>query len=347
MVNPLIVIPTLEPDQKLIKLLADIREVDQGLSILMIDDGSGDKYQNIFDQAEENFNVQVIHHPKNRGKGAALKTAMAAILVDYPEIDVMVTIDSDGQHSYSDMMKTVELAKHHPDGLVLGTRQFDRNVPLRSKFGNLVTRMIMRVTTGIQVSDTQTGLRVIPREFLPQLVEVSGDRFEYETNMLIETRKQGWPIYAQPIQTIYIEDNASSHFRIIKDSIAIYGVVFKYILSSISSFLLDVLLYAVFIHLLNQLNLSAIFIASILSRLISSLFNYYINQKFVFQKSSSYALLKYYSLVILQISLSSLLVFAIHQIFKLDEVVGVKILVDTFLFLLSYFVQKTFIFKEK
>ena len=347
MVNPLIVIPTLEPDQKLIKLLADIREVDQGLSILMIDDGSGDKYQNIFDQAEENFNVQVIHHPKNRGKGAALKTAMAAILVDYPEIDVMVTIDSDGQHSYSDMMKTVELAKHHPDGLVLGTRQFDRNVPLRSKFGNLVTRMIMRITTGIQVSDTQTGLRVIPREFLPQLVEVSGDRFEYETNMLIETRKQGWPIYTQPIQTIYIEDNASSHFRIIKDSIAIYGVVFKYILSSISSFLLDVLLYAVFIHLLNQLNLSAIFIASILSRLISSLFNYYINQKFVFQKSSSYALLKYYSLVILQISLSSLLVFAIHQIFKLDEVVGVKIIVDTFLFLLSYFVQKTFIFKEK
>ena len=347
MVNPLIVIPTLEPDQKLIKLLADIREVDQGLSILMIDDGSGDKYQNIFDQAEENFNVQVIHHPKNRGKGAALKTAMAAILVDYPEIDVMVTIDSDGQHSYSDMMKTVELAKHHPDGLVLGTRQFDRNVPLRSKFGNLVTRMIMRITTGIQVSDTQTGLRVIPREFLPQLVEVSGDRFEYETNMLIETRKQGWPIYTQPIQTIYIEDNASSHFRIIKDSIAIYGVVFKYILSSISSFLIDVLLYAVFIHLLNQLNLSAIFIASILSRLISSLFNYYINQKFVFQKSSSYALLKYYSLVILQISLSSLLVFAIHQIFKLDEVVGVKIIVDTFLFLLSYFVQKTFIFKEK
>lgn len=347
MVKPLIVIPTLEPDQKLLKLLADIREVDQDLVILIIDDGSGDEYQNIFHQAEESFNVQVIHHPKNRGKGAALKTAMTAILGDYPEIDFMVTIDSDGQHSYSDMMKTVELAMLHPDGLVLGTRQFDRNVPFRSKFGNLVTRMIMRVTTGIQVSDTQTGLRVIPRKFLPQLVEVSGDRFEYETNMLIETRKQGWPIYAQPIQTIYLEGNSSSHFRIIKDSIAIYGVVFKYILSSISSFLIDVLLYAVFIHLLNQLNLSAIFIASILSRFISSLFNYYINQKFVFQKSSSYALMKYYSLVILQISLSSVLVFAIHQIFKLDEVVGVKILVDTFLFLLSYFVQKTFIFKEK
>lgn len=345
--KPLIVIPTLEPDQKLIRLLADIRDVDQDLSILMIDDGSGDKYQNIFHQAKENFNVQVIHHPKNQGKGAALKTAMTAILMDYPEIDLMVTIDSDGQHSYSDMMKTVELAKHHPDGLVLGTRQFDRNVPFRSKFGNLITRMIMRVTTGIKVSDTQTGLRVIPREFLPQLLEVSGDRFEYETNMLIEARKQGWPIYAQPIQTIYIEYNASSHFRIIRDSIAIYGVVFKYILSSISSFLLDVFLYAVFIHLLNRLNLSAIFMASILSRFISSLFNYYINQKFVFQKSSSYALVKYYGLVIFQISLSSLLVFAIHQIFKLDEVVGVKILVDTFLFLLSYFVQKTFIFKER
>lgn len=346
MVKPLIVIPTLKPDQKLLKLLADIREVDQDLAILIIDDGSGDKYQNIFHQAENKFKTKVIHHTENQGKGVALKTAMAAILADYPETDFMVTIDSDGQHSYADMMKTVELASLHPDGLVLGTRQFDRDVPLRSKFGNLVTRTIMWLTTSIKVTDTQTGLRVIPRELLPELVQVPGDRFEYETNMLLETKKQGWPIYSQPIQTIYIEENASSHFRIIKDSIAIYGVIFKYIFSSISSFLLDVMLYAIFIHLLNQLDLSAIFIASILSRAVSSLFNYYMNQKFVFAKSSSYAIFKYYGLVIMQISLSSILVYAIHQLFHSDEVVGVKIIVDSLLFLLSYFIQKNFIFKE-
>ncbi|MDT2761811.1 glycosyltransferase [Aerococcus urinaeequi] len=119
MVKPLIIIPTLEPNQKLLKLLADIREFDQDLPILIIDDGSGDKYQNIFYQAENKFKTKVIHHPENKGKGVALKTAMATILADYPETDFMVTIDSDGQHSYTDMMKTVELASLHPDELVL------------------------------------------------------------------------------------------------------------------------------------------------------------------------------------------------------------------------------------
>ncbi|GMR71142.1 MULTISPECIES: bifunctional glycosyltransferase family 2/GtrA family protein [Aerococcus] len=346
MSQPMIVIPSLEPDQKLIHLLDTIRQQDTQIPILIIDDGSGPDYKYIFQLAETNYNTTNIHLPKNLGKGAALKIAMDHIIKNEPQIDKMVTIDSDGQHSYEDMVKTIQMSDQHPDGLILGTRQFDEKIPFRSKFGNVITRNILKWTTGIEIEDTQTGLRVIPRSFLPVLQTVDGDRFEYETNMLIETKKQGWPIYSQPITTTYIEGNASSHFRIIADSVSIYGVVFKYILSSISSFIVDIVAYTILIYLFNQLDFASILFASIGSRAISSLFNYYVNQKFVFARNTPYSLLKYYTLVIVQICLSAVLVYAVHAVLQSEEVVAVKVIVDTLLFVLSYYVQKNFIFKE-
>lgn len=345
MTRPMIVIPSLEPDHKLIHLLDTIRQQDTLIPILIIDDGSGPEYKHIFQEAETDYNTQIIYLPINQGKGAALKLAMTHILNNEPDIEKMVTIDSDGQHSYADMVKTLKMSDQHPDGLILGTRQFDEKIPFRSKFGHIITRNILKWTTGIEIEDTQTGLRVIPRSFLPVLQNVEGDRFEYETNMLIETKRQGWPIYSQPITTTYIEGNASSHFRIIADSIAIYGVVFKYILSSLSSFVVDIVAYTILIYLFSELDFASILVASIGSRAISSLFNYYVNQKFVFARNTPYSLLKYYALVVVQICLSAILVYAVHAIFQANEVVAVKVIVDTALFVLSYYVQKNFIFK--
>lgn len=122
MSRPMFVIPSLEPDHKLLHLLASIRQQDTKIPILIIDDGSGPDYKHIFQEAETNYNTTNVYLPKNLGKGAALKIAMDHIIKNEPEIDKMVTIDSDGQHSYEDMVKTIQMSDQYPDGLILGTR---------------------------------------------------------------------------------------------------------------------------------------------------------------------------------------------------------------------------------
>lgn len=342
----IIVIPSLEPDFKLVNLLKTIRQTIPLVPVLIIDDGSGPTYQELFQQVEVHYASQVIHHSENKGKGAALKTAMLEILASYPEVQWMITVDSDGQHSVEDIQATINLAVTSPDSLVLGTREFHGEVPFRSQFGNRLTRNVMHLITGINVSDTQTGLRVIPRSFIEPLLKVKGERFEYETNMLLEAKKRQWDIYSQPIATTYIENNSSSHFRMIRDSIAIYSVLVKYIISSIMSFVVDITVYAALIHFLNFLSLSNIVLASLFARALSSLINYLLNRDLVFKSNQTYSFIKYYLLVICQLFLSATLVYLVHSVFNWHGVVGVKVTVDSFLFILSYFVQKNYIFSE-
>lgn len=342
----IVVIPSLEPDMRLIELVRTIRKENNEMDLLVIDDGSGSHYLDIFNEVKQLDHLQVIHHKVNLGKGAALKTAMNEILENYPSVKWMVTIDSDGQHSFEDMMKTIRLAQDNPDALILGTRQFEGEVPLRSRFGNTLTRSIFGVMTGIKLDDTQTGLRVIPREFFADLLKLDGQRFEYETNMLIEAKRQDWLILSQTITTTYIEENASSHFRIIADSLSIYSVLIKYMLSSVSSFVVDIVVYTFLIYLLAQLSFSSIMVASALARVISSLFNYYVNRELVFNNRTKNSFIKYYLLVISQILLSAFLVYSIHLLTGLNATVIVKIVVDSFLFLVSYHIQKHYIFKE-
>ncbi|MFL2099651.1 GtrA family protein [Desemzia sp. FAM 23991] len=343
--DTVIVIPSLDPDVKLLNLLASIRKKETKLPILLINDGSSSEYDAIFKRAEK-YVDQLLIHKENKGKGAVLKTAMQFILKEMPEAEHMVTIDSDGQHSYADMVSCIQLAKEYPDALILGTRKFDKKVPFRSKFGNVLTRNVLRLSIGLDIEDTQTGLRVIPKSFMPQLIEVAGERFEYETNMLIETKKQQRTILCQPIETIYIAENASSHFRVVADSVAIYGVFIKYLLSSVSSFIVDVVVYAVLIHLLDQVDLSSIFIASIAARLVSAVFNYYVNREYVFSQQNKNSFYHYFGLVCAQIIVSALLVYMVHSLFIVGDTVYFKIMIDSLLFFLSYYIQKNYIFKR-
>ena len=319
MENSLIMIPSLEPDHKLLALVEKIRLHNQHLPILVVDDGSGVAYQPVFSALAQQFGCQVLTHPKNLGKGAAINT---------------------------DMMACLAKAQAHPDSIILGTRSFGKEVPLRSKFGNILTRNILRLATGLAIEDSQTGLRVFPRKFMTDLLAISGERFEYETRMLIEAQKRGWPILSQPIATIYIEENASSHFRVLADSVAIYSVFLKYLFSSVVSFFVDVIAYALLIHFLSVIDLSSIVIASLGARLISAIVNYYINRELVFGQRTKNSMLQYFLLVIVQILLSSFLVYLIYLILPIGDSVLLKIGVDCLLFFFSYHVQKNVIFKE-
>ena len=222
-----IIIPSYEPDERLIDLLDDFKE--EGLTdVVLVDDGSGEEYQHLFDKARDEYGCVVLKHAVNQGKGRALKTAFNFCLNEYPDMIGCITADSDGQHSVSCIKCCMDALVKNPGALILGVRDFSlENVPWKSRFGNTLTSFICKYLEGVSVSDTQTGLRGISTEFMKTCLNVEGERFEFETRMLIAT-KGVCDIFEVPIETIYdSKENHQSHFNPVKDSIRVYKVFQK------------------------------------------------------------------------------------------------------------------------
>ena len=343
-----VIIPSYEPDGKLPALLQELS--DGGFeNIIIVDDGSGEAYKSIFDEADSFSSVTLLHHAVNMGKGRALKTAFDYVLCHFPDAIGALTADSDGQHSPECIRACAEALIENPGALIMGCRSFDGDdVPARSQFGNKLTRRVMKYLVGVSVSDTQTGLRGISASFMKSLLTLKGERFEFETNMLMETKKLGIQIIEVPIKTIYIEDNRTSHFNPIKDSIRIYMTFGKFLFSSLSSSVLDLCLFSIFcallkgrdLHMLNYITLS-----TVMARLLSAAYNYMINYKLVFESRGSLikTLSRYVLLAVCQMSLSALLVNIIYPYIGGFETF-VKIPVDIMLFFLSYVIQREFVY---
>ncbi len=346
-----IIIPSYEPDEKLPALLQKLKATGFW-NIVLVDDGSGEAYAHFFKEAEEKFGCVVLHHAVNQGKGRALKTAFHYCLREYSEMPGVITADSDGQHSPDCILSCVDELLANPDSLVLGCRCFEgEDVPTRSEFGNKCTRVVMKYLTGITVSDTQTGLRGIPAAFMEQLLTVKGERFEFETNMLLETKNKKIPIVEVPIRTIYIEENKTSHFNPIKDSMKIYMIFGKFLFSSLSSSVVDLALFSLFCFLMRDMqwgNSTYITAATIFARILSALYNYSLNLKVVFQSSGAVktSLPRYALLAVVQMALSAFLVNRLYPLFGGAEV-AVKIPVDVFLFFVSFIIQREFVYTDK
>ncbi len=344
-----IVIPSYEPDEKLIVLLEALKEAGFE-DIIVVDDGSeGAVYQELFSKAQK-MGCVVLHHAVNLGKGRALKTAFNHCIYYYSQAVGCVTIDSDGQHTVKDMMACMECLVSNPQSLVLGVRNFDEaGIPLRSSFGNKTTSRVMKLLTGLSISDTQTGLRAIPMSFMRELMEEKGERFEFETNMLLAAKESGRKIAEVPIQTIYIEENKTSHFHPIRDSIKIYAIFFKFIVSSLSSSIVDLGLFSVFLWMLGEKTygaLSSIMLATILARVLSAIYNFTVNYKVVFKSrdNAGKAIVKYAILAVFIMLASGFLVENIYGLLAIPEVL-IKIPVDVILFLVSFWVQREFVYK--
>lgn len=222
-----VIIPAYEPDEKMIRLLQTLQE--SGIErIVVVDDGSGNEYRNLFEQAKQ-LGAIVLTHAVNLGKGRALKTAFNEVLNRYPEAIGAITADSDGQHTPACIQKCMEAMEKEPEKLILGCRNFDQdNVPAKSEWGNKITRQVLKYLCGVAVSDTQTGLRGIPAAFMRHLMNVKGERFEFETYMLLEAGEQKVGIREVPIETVYLNDNKGSHFNPLLDSARIYLVFAKF-----------------------------------------------------------------------------------------------------------------------
>lgn len=348
--NILVVIPSLDPDERLLEVVRGVTE--KGFSdILLVDDGSAPENQHFFEDAVQQFGCALVHHERNFGKGRALKTAFAWFLKNRKESLGCVTIDGDNQHHPDDIAACTDvMLRQKQDSLVLGVRDFNQeNVPPKSRFGNKCTSFVFGVFCGLKCSDTQTGLRVFPKGIIPAMLEISGERFEYETNMLLSCKNLDIPIVEQTIRTIYIDSNATTHFHPIKDSLRVYGIIIKFFISSLLSFLIDqglnVLGYNIIFKALTEG--ARQFTSSTLARILSSLFNFSMNRKAVFKSDAPLAttLARYYILWAAQLLTSIGTVFGISKATHIKPTV-VKPVVDFLLYFVSFRVQQAWVFKK-
>ena len=301
------VIPSLHPDEKLQKTVEGL--LDVGFArVVLVDDGSGPDYAATFRACEELPGVTLIGYEVNRGKGAAMKTACAYILEDMKDCTGVITVDGDGQHLPKDCRACAE-AMIEDDKVVLGVRDFSLpDVPKRSRRGNRITSFVFRLFCGMKISDTQTGLRAFPIDILPKVCETKGDRYEFETQMLLDFKTYRIPFEEHTIETVYIEENQTSHFRVVKDSFRIYRMLlahfFKYSANSIVSYLINYGLMSLMLFILtrntgmNELARNAV--AFVFGWVVSSVFNFLINHLVVFKAQCPLrkSIFKYYALAL-------------------------------------------------
>ena len=339
-------IPAYEPDEK---LLGVVREgLAAGLRhILIVDDGSGEAYSEIFSEAGA-LGAEVIGYEENKGKGFALRTGFQHILDAMPGIKGCVTADADGQHTTADILRIANEVIEHPDKLTLGCRGFDTdNVPFKSRLGNSITATIFRLLTGIRCDDTQTGLRGIPVGLLPEALKIEGNRYEYEMNCLMAAAEKEIEFNMIRIETVYIDDNSSSHFRVIRDSFLIYRRPLTFVSISLGCSLMDLILFTVFHELVFARADDMILSSTVLARIISGTMNFTLNKKLTFRASgSTLPQTAKYIVLFMFIMLASGNLVSLLSFLPLPTVV-IKIFVDVCLFFVNYTVQKKWVFREK
>ena len=339
-----VVIPAYQPTDKLKQLVYDVTAV--GYEVLIVDDGSDLKYFEVW--SDLNSKATIIHHGVNCGKGAALKTAFQYLRDCVPDAGLVVTMDADGQHLPKDMERVVETAAAHPNALVLGVRQFDESVPARSRYGNRITRAVFSAVSKTKVTDTQTGLRAFGCGLLDFMLDIPGERYEYEMNMLLYCGKQGVPILEVPIKTVYLDQkNTSSHFNAVKDSLRIYREIIKFASSSLIGFAVDYASFLLLVSLTAALPYHLIF-SNITARIVSGSVNYTINKHMVFskRKSASHTFSHYVLLAVGILFANSVVLSLLDGVLGLPPHVA-KLLTELILFILSFTVQSLVIFKPE
>lgn len=225
MTSIIVLIPALNPDSALVELVGNLQQ--DGSVIIIVDDGSSNNALHIFDKLEILPTTIILRHEINKGKGAALKTGLKYVKTNFPNHKGVVTADADGQHTATDIAKIGRHLDADPSVIYLGIRRCRGTAPLRSRFGNTLTKYLFNKVTGLQIQDTQSGLRGFPIAFIDPYLFLKHDHYEYELEVLIKSKSLGHSICQVEIESVYINKNASSHFKPIIDSFRIYSVLFR------------------------------------------------------------------------------------------------------------------------
>lgn len=342
-----ILIPSLNPDKTLLYLIENLHKEYMN-NIVVINDGSQEIYNSIFEKAYK-MNCKILTNTENLGKGESLKIGIEYVKENMHNIKGIVTVDADGQHGVKDIKKVAEtLIKY--DEIVLGCRDFkSKEVPLKSRIGNSFSSFYFKITTGKKLKDTQTGLRGIPAKYFDVALNVEGSRYEYEMRFLETISRKNINFRTVDIETIYAK-NRITHFRFIKDSYIIYKSFFRNAISAISSAIIDITLFMLFIEVFSTENY--IVVATILARLISGIYNFTLNKFWTFEKkelnNASSELVKYLALFFIQMLVSGQATKIIESLFRGEiSIVIIKIAVDLVIFIINFIIQKNWIFKER
>lgn len=342
----IILIPAYEPHERLISLIEEIKSFWHSY-IVVVNDGSHSSYNHIFDAIKTN-QVHVLTHLKNKGKGAALKTGIKYIRESFIDVDNIITCDADGQHLPSDIEKISNTTKDYPNYLILGTRsKLLDHVPLKSKLGNLFSSFFFFLNTKKRCPDTQTGLRVIPSCLFDDALSIQDNRFDYEMTFLMNVAKSKIPLHYVDIETIYLDQNKSSHFRPIRDSILVYKQPLKFTTIAITSAVIDLGIFTLLIFVFKGSILEIIAYATIIARLISGGYNFLLNRFWSFKSKSHIKkdFMHYGILYVFQLLTSIAFVTILSYIFS--TYTFNKLVVDSILFIISYYIQKHWVFNSK
>ncbi len=343
MLPPILIIPAYNPDDKLLELVTELKKIHPEQECIVINDGSVPACDAIF-TALEKQDITVLHHKVNRGKGEALKTGMRYFLAHFSsEAPGIVTADADGQHDIHDIIKISQKMALNPHALHLGVRTLSqRSIPLRSRIGNTLTRILFNGLTKNKINDTQTGLRGIPTFLIAEMIESKTSRYEFEFEMFFVAKLHGIPIIQTPIQTIYIDNNKSSHFNPLIDSLKIYYIFIRFCGVALVSFAVDFTLFCTIFYQSDDMGQ-----AMLEARLVSATLNFFLNKNITFKADNNFLLAAAkFSLLALFIGLSS------YQLLQLLCLTGLnvyasKILAEFLLFIASFTVQYSMIFFKR
>lgn len=339
----IVLIPAYEPGARLGPVVAGLFAADPDVEVVVVDDGSGPAFTATFDEVAA-LGATVLRHDVNLGKAAALRTGFDHAMSAHRGSDV-VTADADGQHTVHDILHVADALREDAavgvPTLILGCRAFTGRVPLRSRAGNAVARGMFRLAAGWALSDTQTGLRGIPSALLEWVRDQPGERFAYEQNVLLHCRRDGVATREVPIETVYLDDNASSHFRPVVDSLRVMLPLALFAGSSLLAFAVD----TVMLLALNAL--TGLLVPSIVAaRVVSASVNFAVNRRVVFRAEQRGRMLRQaarYTLLAVALLASNIVWLDALTRYGVPLVVA-KIATEAVLFVTSYGVQRSFVF---
>jgi glycosyltransferase involved in cell wall biosynthesis len=340
MATIIFLIPSYQPTILFCELLEQIRQSDPA-PIVVVDDGSAPACRELFERASRVPGTTVLTNAINLGKGAALKHGMNHILVNHPDCVGVVTADADGQHAVTDILKIANALQAGAAEMTFGCRDFKRDVPFRSRIGNVVSRYVYRFLVGLNLSDTQTGLRGIPRRLMELSLGIRSNRYEFETEQIIAAKTAGFKFREVPIQTVYIDDNSGSHFNPILDSFRIYFVLLRYVLSSVATALSDFIVF----YILTA-NGIALLSANMSARGVALWLQFLLLKKYVFKSKAGLSIFAAYVAYVFfsgYLSAAMQAQFAGHFI---DAPLLAKVAVESVIWIFNFMFLRDIIFRK-
>ena len=335
-------IPSYEPDDALLKVVNELLE--QAFTVVVVNDGSPHSYDGIF--AELPKEVHYLCYEENQGKGYALKHGLSYIKDNFDAESIVVTLDSDGQHKVSDAIRVCNRCQEE-GGLVLGSRHFGKDTPFKSRFGNWMARTTFLISTHHRIYDTQTGLRAFDYSLIERMLEVKGNRYEYEMNVLLDAVRKEVSVKEETIETIYLDNNSGTHYSPFKDTMRIFKEVIKFSASSLIGFLVDYTLFSLLT--LIPVNWDHwVLMCNIIARVVSASVNFTINYHLVFKSQQKVwvAVIRYALLAIFILACNTTLLWLLVEQAGWNEYLA-KILVEVTMFIVSWLVQRLFVFRKR